>query len=243
MIMDNSRRLFLQKTATLAIGAGLANIIGSISISDAAHASPDTAKVPLTLAPLPYAENALAPIISAETLKLHHGKHHQGYVNTLNTLIAGTPYHTLTLDDIIRASAAKSEDAAIFNNAAQIYNHDLYWQSMHPQGGGQPIGKIAKAIDTHFGSYTTFKDQFLTAATAQFGSGWVWLTQDTNGALHIIATSNADTPLTQHHTPLLVLDVWEHAYYVDYRNVRADYATRFLEKLVHWELPNRLMKA
>jgi Fe-Mn family superoxide dismutase len=233
--MDKARRAFLQQTAAVAVGAGLAHTLHTRP----AHASqPVTKAPPIVLAPLPYAQDALAPIMSAQTIALHYGKHHQGYVNNLNLLIAGTAYANLSLTEIIRRAATQPTDSAIFNNAAQIYNHDLYWQSMRPQGGGLPRGALAKAIDTQFGNYATFKERFLTAATSHFGSGWVWLTQDKAGALHIIATSNADTPLTTPHTPLMVLDVWEHAYYVDYRNVRAEYAALFLDKLVNWESVN-----
>lgn len=242
--MDSSKRLFLQKTAVIAAGIGLAHTVHARPVNTASTSSISSkATPPFTLTPLPYAKDALAPIISAETLALHHGKHHQGYVNNLNNLVAGTPYSTLSLPEVIRLSASNPNDVMIFNNAAQIYNHDLYWQSMRASGGGMPIGKVANAIDTYFGNYTTFKERFLAAATAQFGSGWVWLTQDKTGTLNIHSTSNAETPLTLQHTPLLVLDVWEHAYYVDYRNVRAEYARLFLEKLVNWDLPNTHIRA
>jgi superoxide dismutase, Fe-Mn family len=231
--MDSSKRRFLQQTATLALGAGLATKLHALPSPKASAAAHQIKRAAFELPPLPYAYNALEPIISEETLRLHHGKHHQGYVTTLNTLIAGTHYAGLSLEKIICESYNK--DTAIFNNAAQAYNHALYWRSMRPQGGGAPTGKIAQAINAQFGSYARFKEQFLSAATAQFGSGWIWLTHHKD-ALHIIHTSNANTPLTQSHTPIFVLDVWEHAYYVDYRNARADYAALFLDKLVNWDI-------
>ena len=188
----------------------------------------------IELPPLPYAQDALAPHISAETLGFHHGKHHKTYVDTANRLIQGTDYEKLSLEDIIRKSAGKPDDKKIFNNAAQIWNHTFYWNSMASKGGGKPDGKLAEKIDEDFGSFEKFCAAFNAAGTGQFGSGWVWLTL-AKGKLKILATANADNPLTHGEEALLVSDVWEHAYYLDYQNRRADYLATFLDKLVNWK--------
>ncbi len=188
----------------------------------------------IELPPLPYAQDALAPHISAETLGFHHGKHHKTYVDTANRLIQGTGYEKLPLEEIIKQSAGKTDDKKIFNNAAQIWNHTFYWHSMAPQGGGKPSGKLAEKIAEDFGSFEKFSEAFNTAGTGQFGSGWVWLTL-ANGKLKILATANADNPLTHGEVALLVSDVWEHAYYLDYQNRRADYIATFLDKLANWK--------
>lgn len=184
-----------------------------------------------TLPKLPYAMDALAPHISQETLEYHYGKHHNTYVNNLNKLIAGTEYETMSLEEIIK----KSSTGGIFNNAAQVWNHTFYWHCLSPKGGNEPSGKLADAITKTFGSFEAFKEQFSQIAIATFGSGWAWLVQDNSGALKIISTSNAGTPMTtagQH--ALLTCDVWEHAYYIDYRNARPDYLTAFWS-LVNWD--------
>ena len=183
--------------------------------------------MPHTLPPLPYDKDALAPHISAETLTYHHEKHHQAYVIKLNALIADTPHADATLETLI-----KTTDGAIFNNAAQVWNHTFYWNSLSPQGGGDPEGALAAAIVDRFGSVETFKAEFSAAGLAQFGSGWVWLVKTSAGSLDIIKTANADNPLTQGHHPLLTCDVWEHAYYIDTRNNRGEYLNRF------WALAN-----
>lgn len=188
----------------------------------------------IELPSLPYAQDALAPHISAETLGFHHGKHHKTYVDTANRLIQGTGYEKLPLEEIIKQSAGKTDDKKIFNNAAQIWNHTFYWHSMAPQGGGKPSGKLAEKIAEDFGSFEKFSEAFNTAGTGQFGSGWVWLTL-ANGKLKILATANADNPLTHGEVALLVSDVWEHAYYLDYQNRRADYLATFLDKLANWK--------
>ncbi|MEN6542113.1 superoxide dismutase [Parvibaculum sp.] len=188
----------------------------------------------IELPPLPYAPDALAPHISAETLGFHHGKHHKTYVDTANRLIQGTDYEKLPLEEIIRKSAGKPDDKKIFNNAAQIWNHTFYWHSMAPRGGGKPDGKLAEKINQDFGSLEKFIEAFSAAGTGQFGSGWVWLTL-AKGKLKILATANADNPLTHGEVALLVSDVWEHAYYLDYQNRRADYLATFLDKLVNWK--------
>jgi len=186
-------------------------------------------KMPFTLPNLPYAQDALEPHISANTLSFHHGKHHNAYVTNLNGLIEGTEHEGKSLEDII-----KNSDGGIFNNAAQVWNHTFYWHSLSPNGGGEPSGALAEKINADFGSLDKFKEEFSNAAKTQFGSGWAWLVLD-NGKLKITKTGNAETPITQNQIPLLTLDVWEHAYYLDYQNKRPDYIETFLNKLVNWE--------
>ncbi|MDD4060231.1 MAG: superoxide dismutase [Kiritimatiellae bacterium] len=187
------------------------------------------------LAPLPYAENALEPHISAKTMSFHYGKHHQGYVNNLNKLVAGTPMATASsLESIVADTAGKEDKTAVFNNAAQVWNHDFFWQSMKPAGGGKPVGKLAEMIDKSFGSYEAFATAFQTTGLAQFGSGWVWLVQD-GETLKIVKTPNADTPAAHGQHALLTCDVWEHAYYLDYQNRRKDFVQTFLDHLVNWD--------
>ncbi|MEP3071613.1 superoxide dismutase [Maricaulis sp.] len=188
-----------------------------------------------TLPDLPYAKDALAPHISSETLDFHHGKHHNAYVNNLNGLVEGTDMASKSLEDIIQDTAGKADKAGIFNNAAQIWNHTFYWQSMRPNGGGAPTGKLAEMIDRDFGSFDAFKDAFAKAGATQFGSGWAWLVL-ADGKLDVRKTLNAETPLTEAGvTPLLTMDVWEHAYYLDFQNRRPDYISTFLDHLVNWE--------
>lgn len=177
---------------------------------------------------LPYAKDALAPHISQETLEYHYGKHHLAYVNNLNKLIANSPLDNHTLEDII-----KQATGPLFNNAAQVWNHTFYWHCLSPQGGGEPTGHLADEIQTTFGSFQAFKDQFTQTAIGTFGSGWAWLVRDEQ-QLKIVSTSNAGTPLTSKQIPLLTCDVWEHAYYIDYRNLRPDYVAAFWS-LVNWE--------
>ena len=190
------------------------------------------------LPPLPYASDALAPHITAETLSFHHGKHHNAYVTNLNNLIKGTDLESKSLEEIVKLTAGKADKAGIFNNAAQVWNHTFYWHSMKPNGGGKPTGAIAQKIDADFGSYEKFVEAFTQAGTTQFGSGWAWLSLK-NGKLEITKTPNAETPLTTGATPLLTMDVWEHAYYIDFRNRRPDYIKTFLEKLVNWDFANK----
>jgi Fe-Mn family superoxide dismutase len=186
----------------------------------------------IELPPLPYAADALAPHISKETLDFHYGKHHQTYVTKLNELIAGTPNATKSLEEIV-----KSSQGPLFNNAAQVWNHTFYWKSMKPKGGGQPTGAIAGAITESFGSYEAFRKEFVEAALTQFGSGWAWLVKD-GGKLKVVKTPNAETPLTTAAKPILTLDVWEHAYYIDYRNARPKYADTFMDQLANWDFAN-----
>ncbi|MFQ6611689.1 MAG: superoxide dismutase [Fidelibacterota bacterium] len=182
---------------------------------------------------LPYALDALEPHISRETLEYHYGKHHQAYVNNLNKLIAGTRYEQLALEQIIRESSS-----GLFNNAAQVWNHTFYWNSMSPNGGGEPSGKLAESIQKTFGSFEEFKDAFSKSAVTNFGSGWTWLTETPDGGLEILNTGNANTPIANGTKTLLTIDVWEHAYYIDYRNARPKYVEVFWN-LVNWEFANK----
>ncbi len=187
----------------------------------------------LTLSELPYAKDALEPHVSARTLEFHHGKHHKAYVDKLNAAIDGTDYSGQSLEAII-AAAHKAKDAAVFNNAAQAWNHTFLWNSMSPTGGGEPEGALGEAITARFGGLDGFRDKFRAAALGQFGSGWTWLVRRA-GVLDIVSTGNAETPLTDGMTPLLTLDVWEHAYYLDYQNKRDAYIDAFLDKLINWD--------
>ena len=185
-----------------------------------------------TLPPLPYAMDALAPSLSKETLEYHYGKHHNAYVVNLNNLQKGTEFESLSLEEIVKKSSG-----GIYNNSAQIWNHTFYWSSMKPGGGGAPSGEVADKINSAFGSYDKFREDFAKAATTQFGSGWAWLV-DNGGSLEIMQTSNADLPLKHGAKALLTIDVWEHAYYIDFRNARPKYIEEFW-KLVNWEFANK----
>ncbi len=198
----------------------------------------DKAQTPFTLAKLPYAENALEPVISARTISFHYGKHHAAYVSKLNELVAGTPYEGLSLEDVVKRSAGNEKDKAIFNNADQAWNHDFYWHSMAPKGG-EPTGKIKEALQSSFGGLKEFKDAFTKAALGQFGSGWAWLVKGKDGKLKITTTSNADSPIAHGEKPLLTADVWEHAYYLDYQNRRPDYIAAWLDKLANWSFAEK----
>lgn len=178
---------------------------------------------------LPYPKNALAPVISEETLEYHHGKHHNAYVTNLNKLIKGTEFENMALEDIV-----KKASGGIFNNAAQHWNHSFYWKCLSPKGGGEPKGKLAESINKAFGSFASFKEKFSAAAVGMFGSGWAWLVKNSDGGLAIESTSNAANPMTAGKKPLLTCDVWEHAYYIDYRNNRAGYVEAFW-KIVNWD--------
>jgi superoxide dismutase, Fe-Mn family len=181
-----------------------------------------------SLPELPYATDALAPYLSPETFEFHYGKHHKAYVDNLNKLVEGTADESASLEDIIMKA-----EGGMFNNAAQIWNHTFYWSSMTPGGGGAPTGAAGDAIAAAFGSYESFRDEFKKAATGQFGSGWAWLVLD-GGSLAVMATANADLPMKHGKTAVLTCDVWEHAYYIDYRNRRPDYVDTFLDHLVNW---------
>jgi len=189
---------------------------------------------PFALPPLPYADTALAPVISAQTISFHYGKHHKAYVDNLNKLVPGTDLEGRTLEEIIVATAGKADRAGIFNNAAQVWNHTFYWNCLKPNGGGAPTGALAAKIDAAFGSFDNFKKEFANAALTQFGSGWAWLVAD-GDAVKIVKTGNAEVPFTKGQKPLLTIDVWEHAYYLDYQNRRADYANALIDKLINWD--------
>jgi Fe-Mn family superoxide dismutase len=191
----------------------------------------------IQLPDLLYAKDALAPVISANTIEFHYGKHHRTYVDNLNKLIAGTPFEKESLEVIINKTAGDAAKAGIFNNAAQIWNHSFYWQCLKPGGGGAPKGAIAAKINAAWGSYDKFVEELKTAGTTQFGSGWAWLVLD-NGQLKIVKTANADTPIAHGMKPLLTLDVWEHAYYLDYQNRRPDYLAAVIDKLINWDFVN-----
>jgi Fe-Mn family superoxide dismutase len=182
---------------------------------------------------LPYANNALEPVISANTIGFHYGKHHQIYVDNLNKLVAGTELAEMSLEKIISATAGKADKAGIFNNAAQTWNHTFYWQSLSPKGGGEPPAALKQKIAASFGSLADCQKELASAALTQFGSGWAWLVED-NGKLRVVKTGNAEVPSTQGLKPLLTIDVWEHAYYLDYQNRRADYVNAVLDKLINW---------
>ena len=186
-----------------------------------------------TLPPLPYAENALEPVISANTMSYHYGKHHKTYVDNLNNLVKGTDYENASLEKIINETAGKADKAGLFNNAAQTWNHTFYWHSLRRNGGGKPSGKIADMIDAAFGGYDNFKKEMSATTVSQFGSGWGWLVLD-GGALKIVKTPNAEVPFTKGQKPLLTIDVWEHAYYLDHQNKRAAYVDAVIDKLLNW---------
>lgn len=225
-IPDLHRRRFL--TALLAGSTAL--MFGDLSNPRLARA----AAGPFTLQPLPWPENALSPAISANTIGFHYSKHHQGYVDKLNELVAGTPLVEQSLEAVIKTTAGKADQAAIFNNAAQVWNHTFYWNSLRPKGGGRPSGALAAQIDQSFGSFDAFKAEFAKAAIGQFGSGWVWLVKD-GDKLIIVKTGNADTPIAHGQQPLLTIDVWEHAYYLDYQNRRTDYVAAVLDAIINWD--------
>ena len=188
-----------------------------------------------TLMALPYADSALAPVISANTIGFHYGKHHKTYVDNLNNLVKGTEFEGKSLEEIVMATAGKADKAPLFNNAAQIWNHDFYWKSLKPNGGGVPGGKVGDAINASFGSFDEFKKQMSATTVGQFGSGWGWLAADGAGKLKVVKTGNAEVPMTQGLKPLLTIDVWEHAYYLDHQNRRADYVNAVIDKLLNWD--------
>jgi Fe-Mn family superoxide dismutase len=198
-------------------------------------------KGPFTLPPLPWAENALEPVISARTIALHYGKHHRAYVDKPNELVAGTPLAAMPLEQVIAESAGRKERQKIFNNAAQAWNHTFFWSCLRPASDAAPQGELARRIDADFGGLQRFREEFAKAAVDCFGSGWAWLA-DRDGKLEILATSNAGTPLTMGATPLLTLDVWEHAYYVDYENRRPEFAKAVIGELLNWDFARRQLE-
>ncbi len=233
------RDLLLATAGVAALGrSGLARAAASPTAAAGAATppampAPKAPSGPFSLPPLPYADNALDPVISANTLGIHHGKHHQAYVDNLNKAVAGTPFADMTLEAIIAATYGVAERTAIYNNAAQHWNHSFYWRSLKAQGGGEPPAALKLRIEAAFGSVDACRKELLTAATTQFGSGWAWLVQD-GDKLAVTKTGNADSPLHGGQKPLLTIDVWEHAYYLDYQNRRADYVNAVLGKLLDW---------
>ena len=195
-----------------------------------------------TLPPLPYAENALDPVISANTLSFHYGKHHKAYVDNLNNLAKGTEYESAPLEKVIRDTAGKADKMGLFNNSAQVWNHTFYWNCLKGGGGGKPTGKIAQMIESDLGGYDKFRTDFIQAGTTQFGSGWAWLSV-ANGKLQITKTPNGENPLVHGATPILGVDVWEHSYYIDYRNARPKYLEAFWDSLVNWEHVEQMFAA
>ena len=213
-------------------GAGLFAVICLAAMI--AQCGPADEKGPFVLEPLPYAEDALQPYISAETISFHHGKHHAGYVKRANSLVKGSVFEGNSFEEIIKLTSGKKGHVAIFNNVAQAWNHAFFWKCMKPGGGGSPKGKLAKKVKDSFGSFDAFKEEFLSTANSQFGSGWTWLVLD-GDKLKVVKTSNADTPLTHGLKPVFTVDVWEHAYYLDYQNRRADFVKKVLDHLVNWD--------
>lgn len=218
-----SRRDFLGA----ATGAAVLFALGGFSCSARAG-------VAHTLPPLPYADGDLAPVISAQTIGFHYGKHHKAYVDNLNKLVAGTEFADLSLEKIIAATAGKADKSAVYNNAAQAWNHAFYWRSLRPKGGGEPPAALKQKIEASFGSVDKCKQEFAAAAIGQFGSGWAWLVLD-GDRLKVVSTPNADGTWTKGLKPLLTIDVWEHAYYLDYQNRRADYVQAVIDKLINWD--------
>ena len=184
--------------------------------------------------PLPYADDALNPVISAKTIGFHYGKHHKGYIDNLNKLVAGTEFADMPLEDIITKTASNADKTAIFHNAAQTWNHTFYWRSLKPKGGRMPPAGLKQKIEASFGTVDACKKEFANAAVTQFGSGWAWLALD-GGKIKVVKTANADGPITNGLTPLLTIDVWKHTYYLDYQNRRADYVNTVLDKLINWD--------
>jgi Fe-Mn family superoxide dismutase len=220
------RRQLLLGAAGLAVAAGL----GGISPRAWAQSAPTG---PFTLMKLPYPDDGLDPVISASTIGFHYGKHHKGYVDNLNKLVAGTELADLPLARIVTATAGNADRTAVFNNAAQVWNHDFYWSSLKPGGGGEPPAELARRMEAAFGSVADCKEELKKAALGQFGSGWAWLALD-GEKLVVTKTGNADNPMTKGLKPLVTIDVWEHAYYLDYQNRRADYVQAVLDKLINW---------
>ena len=191
---------------------------------------------------LPYAQDALEPHVSARTMSFHYGKHHQGYVNKLNKAVEGTDLASKSLEELIKESFGDSAKTGVFNNAAQVWNHTFFWHSMSPNGGGTPSGEVAEKINAAFGDVEKFKEEFKQAALAQFGSGWAWLVLE-DGKMKISKTPNAENPLVHNQTPLFTVDVWEHAYYLDYQNERGTFVGRVLDNLINWDFIEKNMKA
>jgi Fe-Mn family superoxide dismutase len=218
-----TRRDFLIASTGFVVAAAMSGLPGAAKASQV-HVLPK----------LPYAENALEPVISAKTIGFHYGKHHKGYLDNLNKLVAGTEYADMSLEKIITGTAGQPEKTAIFNNAAQVWNHTFYWKSMRPSGGGALPALLKQKMEASFGSVEACKKELVNVAVSQFGSGWAWLALD-DGKLKVVKTANAEVPWTTGLKPLITVDVWEHAYYLDYQNRRADYVNAVLDKLINWE--------
>lgn len=241
--MKQTRRKFIQtvlaSASLLALGG---KAMAQATTRNSAIVSATNAGGPFTLPPLPYDVAALEPYISSRTLTLHHEKHHGGSVQTLNKLVKNTSYATQDVESIIRTSAGNPKETGIFNNAAQTWNHDFFWHSMKPGGGDAPAGKLAEKINSAFGSFALFKERFIQAGVAHFGSGWLWLVADNKGALAIVTTVNAHVPMLDGQTPLFTTDLWEHSYYLDYQNRRQEYLAVFIDKLVNWDFAEENLK-
>ena len=233
--MDISRRDFLK----LAVGgAALVSAPATAKVLERTH-STNEASMAFTLPPLPYDKKALEPHISAQTFDFHHGKHHNAYVTKLNELLPGSGFENASLEEIIIKTHGDDSKAALFNNAAQHWNHSFFWECLKPNGGGKPTGELAKKIDSDLGGYEKFAADFKAAAIGQFGSGWAWLVQNgKSGKLEIVKTGNAHLPLAHGNRALLTVDVWEHAYYLDYQNRRPDFVQTYLDKLINWDFAN-----
>lgn len=228
------RRSFLAISGTAIAGSALAASVPAAQASQVAPSLIFNQSAPFTLMKLPYADDALAPVITANTIGFHYGKHHAGYVTTLNNLVKGTDFESMSLDMVVSRSAKDKTKTAIFNNAAQIWNHNFYWNSMRSGGGGKPTGELAKKIDESFGSFDKFRKELADTTISQFGTGWGWLVVDNAKKLKIVKTGDAEVPMTDGLKPLLTIDVWEHAYYLDYQNRRADYVNAVIDKLLNW---------
>lgn len=221
-----SRRQFLLTGTALAA----APLIGAPVVARAA--------APHVLPPLPYPDNALAPVISAQTIGFHYAKHHQAYLTNLNKMVEGTAMAEMSLEQVVRSTAGAADKAGLFNNAAQVWNHTFYWNGLRPNGGGAPGKELASRIEKDFGSLEALRKELFTAASTQFGSGWAWLVEE-GDKMKVVKTGNAETPLTRGMKPLFTIDVWEHAYYLDYQNRRADYINALLDKLINWEFVSK----
>ncbi len=234
----NSRREFIQGAAAgVAVGAVALGVgcNGATAGPGPRRATPRVTGGPFSQAELPYAPNALVPIISARTLSFHYGKHHAGYLRKLNKAVGATPFAKQTLSEIIKATAGKDAQVGVFNNAAQAWNHAFYWKSMKQGGGGAPTDQLLKQVNADFGSVTALKKELFQAAATQFGSGWAWLVFGNDSKLKVLKTGNAGNPMTAGYRPLMTIDVWEHAYYLDHQNKRKAYINGFLDKLINWE--------
>jgi superoxide dismutase, Fe-Mn family len=240
--MDIARRKLLKNSLIMAGGSLVFSGTG-LKVKACEMHRQQKATGAFRLKKLPYELDALSPYISKEAVRLHYGEHHAGYVKNLNELVANTPYAKLGLLEIMKKTQGKASEIKIFNNSAQVYNHDIFWQSMQPNGGGAPSGELQTALNKTFGNFDNFKAEFLKSATGLFGSGWLWLVQHKSSDVALVATHDADNPALSGDKILFGFDVWEHAYYVDYRNERAKYANLFLDKLVNWDYANDRLKS